>query len=100
MNKFEVGKLYTWVPEPEPDEPKYMNEYYMVWKPNRKDIWKKDSYGVYPGTELLRQKSIVTVLECYKNTDYSDLKILSTTGVCGWVRVGKEFYNDWHLVSV
>ena len=58
MNKFEVGKLYTWVPEPEPDEPKYMNEYYMVWKPNRKDIWKKDSYGVYPGTELLRQKSI------------------------------------------
>ena len=96
MNKFEVGKLYTWVP----NEPEYMSEYYVVWKPNRKDIWKKNSFGLYSGTAELKQKSIVTVLECHKTKDNYDLKILSTCGICGWVRVGKEFYNDWQTISL
>ena len=35
-----------------------------------------------------------------ETTNGYDLKILSTCGVCGWVRVGKEFYNDWQAISL
>ena len=93
--KFEIGKLYSWVPR-EPDEPEYMSESYVVWNPTRNDIWKQD----YDDTGLLHQNTIITVLECHKTTNGYDLKILSTCGVCGWVRVGKEFYNDWQAISL
>lgn len=91
--KFEIGKLYIWIPKHREE----YTEYYVVWKPNRKDIWKTSEID---NTEELKQNSIVTVLDLYKTKNHYDLKIFSTCGILGWVRVCKNFINDWQPVSV
>lgn len=92
--KFEVGKLYSWVPR-DPNEPEYMKESYMVWNPTRKDIFVNTS-----GTQTLGQKSVITILESHAGKYHYDLKILSTNGICGWIRIGKEFHDDWDELSL
>lgn len=99
IDQFEIGSLYKWIPEKwevRPEEQTYsilIGEYNEVF--NR----------TYSSIEIqhLTVGGMIVPLERRapsKDTSVVDYRIITTTGIVGWIRVSSRFINDWVLISL